>query len=89
MMILSRSLLDQWNKQKNDLDFAARSVWYKMGEELKGQTVSLDHANYEWSCIAEVKLDVKKALTREIVSGNATEGCVLCWHEYSDAHSRC
>jgi len=83
-LTLQRSLLDTWNKQKNSLDSASRSVWYRMGEELKGVTVSLDNVNYKWTCIAEVKLDVKKALTREIVSGDATKGCVMCWH----AHQR-
>ena len=27
-----RRLLDEWNKRMNNLDVAARGVWYRMGE---------------------------------------------------------
>jgi hypothetical protein len=76
----SRRLLDQWNKNHNNLDSPTRAVWYKMGKELEGVTVSLDGSSYKWACIAEVKLEVKKVLTSEIETTSPQESCVMCWH---------
>ena len=74
-----RTLLDAWNKQSNEVDAPSRNVWYRMGEELKGATVEVAGEMYVWSCLARVKLDVIKALSREMVAGDAAQGCVLCW----------
>ena len=85
---MCRKLLDQWNKHENDRDSPARGVWYNMGSELLGATTSLDGRTYKWSCLAEVKLDLTKALSREVETGDAAEQCVLCWLEMY-AHSQC
>jgi hypothetical protein len=52
-----------------------------MGEELNGAAVQLDGVSYEWICLTSITLDVKKALAREVVVGNRTHACVLCWHK--------
>ena len=79
-------LVDKWNKDQNTLDSASRNQWYKMGYELRGATVELDGAAYAWTCVAEVKLNVLKALSHETASEEASHACVLCWH-LSDGHS--
>jgi hypothetical protein len=75
-----RKLVDKWNKDQNSLDSPSRSQWYKMGHELTGARVELDGAAYTWTCVAEVKLDVIKALTRDTVQSDAAHSCILCWH---------
>lgn len=80
LVCASRKLLDQWNKNYNNLDSPTRAVWYRMGKELEGATVSLDEASYKWMCIAKVRMEVKKALTREITTADPQELCVMCWH---------
>ena len=82
---LQRALIDKWNKESNDMDSPTRAVWYKMGKELRGQQVELKDGKgvlrrYQWTCISEAKLNVRKALTSEMVV-NRTQGCVLCWRE--------
>jgi len=85
-LVLQRKLVDKWNKDQNTLDSASRNQWYKMGYELRGATVELDGAAYAWTCVAEVKLNVLKALSHETASEEASHACVLCWH-LSDGHS--
>ena len=83
---MSSKLVDKWNKDQNTLDSPSRNEWYKMGHELLGATVLLDAAAYTWTCVAEVKLNVIKALSYETASQDASHACVLCWHR-SDGHA--
>jgi len=91
-LVLQKRLLDEWNKAKNNFDRPARGVWYRMGEELTGETVRFADATYKWTCIEMVTLDVKKALSREMQVVppvvNQTQECTLCWHR-ADAGSQC
>ncbi len=112
-LAVQKRLLDEWNRQRNNLDTPSRAIWYRMGEEMKGQTLeasdagnkepaantleclkrlllipysrgmSAGGAKYVWACVAEVRLDLYKALTRDVVLRDASKGCVLCWQRTS------
>jgi len=85
-LAVQKRLLDEWNRQGNNLDKPSRAIWYRMGEELKGQTLEASGAGgakYVWACVAEVRLNLYKALTRDVVLRDASKGCVLCWQRAS------
>ena len=68
-----------WNTDSNTLDSATKGLFYNLGTELQGASVTLDAHSYTWSCLRPRRLYVAAADTIDTSDGDSAYSCMQCW----------